>query len=151
MGLYDVQLDEPRPQFGQERQKKNRLILLFYMSRVYSKTGATSPASLFHPFTERIQSRREDGMCFLLPLQPLPRPCIHACAHPHAILGTAAACFTSDAKLTSSQLCHHCSQARYAAGADGLEEETFRSTSHKLRTISHKSVKEFGRCGARAR
>ena len=30
---------------------------------------------LFHPFTERIQSRREDGMCFLLPLQPLPRPC----------------------------------------------------------------------------
>ena len=101
MGLYDVQLDEPRPQFGQERQKKNRLILLFYMSRVYSKTGATSPASLFHPFTERIQSRREDGMSMCFLLQPLPRPCIHACAHPHAIIGTAAACLTLDAQLTS--------------------------------------------------
>ena len=39
MGLYDVQLDEPRPQFGQERQKKNRLLLLFYLSRAYSESG----------------------------------------------------------------------------------------------------------------
>ena len=145
MGLYDVQLDEPRPQFGQKRQKKNRLILLFYMSRVYSKTGATSPASLFHPFTERIQSRREDGMSMCFLLQPLPRPCIHACALPHAIIGTAAACCTSDAKLTSSQLCHHCSQARYAADADGLEKENLRSSSENLRTTSEELVKAFGR------
>ena len=33
---------------------------------------------VFHPFTERIQSRREDGMSMCFLLQPLPRPCIHA-------------------------------------------------------------------------
>ena len=97
------------------------------------------------------KSRREEGMCFLLPLQPLPRPCIHACAHPHAIIGTAAACFTSDAQLTSAQLCHHCLQARYAAGADGLEEENLRSSSENLRTTSEELASTIARCAARAR
>ena len=74
MGLYDVQLDETRPQFGQERQKKNRLILLFYLSGVYSKMAELQTKHVFHPFTERIQSRREDGMSMCFLLQPLPRP-----------------------------------------------------------------------------
>ena len=79
-------------------------------------------------------------MCFLLPLQPLPRPCIHACAHPHAIIGTAAACFTLDAQLTPGQLWHHCSQDRYAADADGLEEENFCSRLARLRTTLARSA-----------
>ena len=44
-------------------------------------------------------------------------------------LCTAAVCATSDAQLTSSVVRRPCSQARYAAGADGLEEEIFCSTS----------------------
>ena len=38
-GAYDVQLDEPRPQFGLERQKKigsRHLIVLFYLPRAFS-------------------------------------------------------------------------------------------------------------------
>ena len=85
------------------------------------------------------------GWCFLPPLQPLPRPCIHACAHLRAMIGTAVVCFTSDAQLTPAQLSHHCSQARYAADADGLEEENLRSSSENLRTTSEELVKAFGR------
>ena len=61
------------------------------------------------------------------PATPL---CIHACAHPRAIMRTAAAGATTDAQLTSSVVRRHGSQAQYPAGADGLEEETFRSTSN---------------------
>ena len=68
------------------------------------------------------------------PATPL---CIHACAHPRVIMRTAAAGATSDAQLTSSAVRRHGSQARYAAGADGLEEEVFRSSSHDVGTFSH--------------
>ena len=93
-GLYDVQLDELRPQFGLERQKKNR-------APPPDRTFLTAPC-LFHPVHSSWQSRRcSMGWCFLPPLQPLPHPCIHACAHPHAIIRTAVVRFTSDAQLTS--------------------------------------------------
>ena len=59
---------------------------------------------------------------------------------------TAAACATSYVQLTSSVVRRHGSQARYAAGADGLEEDNFRSTSNKLQTTYNKSLKAFGRC-----
>ena len=91
-GLYDVQLDELRPQFGLEWQKKNR-------APPPDRTFLTAPC-LFHPVHSSWQSRRcSMGWCFLPPLQPLPRPCIHACAHLRAIIGTAAVCFTSHAQF----------------------------------------------------
>ena len=132
-GTYDVQLGEPRPQFGQERRKKNSH---FANSAYFSNCPVPFPPRAF-----KLASRRcTMGWCFEPPLQPLPRPCIHACAHLRAIIGTAVVCFTSDAQLTPAQLWHHCSQARYAAGADGLEEEILRSSSHNFGTVSHKSV-----------
>ena len=131
LGLYhyDVQLDEPRPQFGQERQKKNRLLLLFCLSRAYSEIKKSSCTAF-----------KRWRRCFEPPPQPLPRPCIHACAHPRAIIRTGAACATSDAQLTSSAVRRPCSQARYPAGADGLEEEIICSSSDNFGTFSDKSV-----------
>ena len=85
--------------------------------------------------------------CFEPPPQPLPRPCIHACAHPRAIIRTGAACATSDAQLTSSAVRRPCSQARYAAGAEGLEEETFRSRIRYVRTRIRRNIVTFSTCG----
>ena len=49
-GTYDVQLGEHRPQFGQERRKKNRTLPT-------QRTFSSCP----EPISPRIQSRREDG------------------------------------------------------------------------------------------
>ena len=127
MGLYDIQLDEPRPRFCQERQKKKSL---FANSAYFSSCPV--------PIPPRFQSRREDGEGAL---NRLRSPC-HALAFTRvrtrvrSYIRTAAACATSDAQLTSSAVRRHGSQARYAAGADGLEEENFRSSSDYFGTIS---------------